>query len=373
MKLFYFANKFFPGKSANSVQIMEMCEAFKNNNIDITLVGFKSKEFRGMENLLKSYGIKNKFNICLLEKVPTYYLREIKLFFYFLMNRDKIDFIYTRSLLFSVFVKLFFRKKKLIYELHDLAKSILFKIFLKNSAKLLDYIVVISKRLKKELKAKYKITNVVCLPDGVSIRKFNINISKKTARKKLRLPINKYLVFYIGSFHRWKGIYTFLESEKYLDKKLKKKILYVVVGGKSKQEIENFKNLYKNIFFVGYVEHNKIPIYLKAADILVLPNSAKEKSANFKIAKYYTSPLKLFEYMCARRPIIASNLPSIREILNENNSVLVEPDNPKILAKGIEEIIKNKNLRKKIVKQGFIDVKQFSWDRRASKIINLYY
>jgi glycosyltransferase involved in cell wall biosynthesis len=55
-------------------------------------------------------------------------------------------------------------------------------------------------------------------------------------------------------------------------------------------------------------------MWQKAADALVLPNTAKED-----ISKYYTSPMKLFEYMASRRPIVATNIPSITEIINEEN------------------------------------------------------
>ena len=44
-------------------------------------------------------------------------------------------------------------------------------------------------------------------------------------------------------------------------------------------------------------------------------------------------------YMASKRPIVASDLPTIREILNEENAILVEPGNPKALAEGIEKVL----------------------------------
>jgi glycosyltransferase involved in cell wall biosynthesis len=77
----------------------------------------------------------------------------------------------------------------------------------------------------------------------------------------------------------------------------------------------------------------------------------------------------MFEYMASQRPIVASDLPSIREILNENNAVLIQPDNPKALAKGIESILKNPDFSAKISAQAYKDVQDYSWQKRTEKIL----
>lgn len=115
---------------------------------------------------------------------------------------------------------------------------------------------------------------------------------------------------------------------------------------------------------VGHRPHQEIPYWLKAADVLVLPNSAKEK-----ISRFYTSPLKLFEYMASGTPIVASDLPSIREVLNEKNAVLVKPDSPEFLTAGIMKVLENPYLSDKISKQAFQDVQNYTWEKRAEKIL----
>ncbi len=115
---------------------------------------------------------------------------------------------------------------------------------------------------------------------------------------------------------------------------------------------------------VGAKPHDEIPLWLRAADVLILPNTANED-----ISKYYTSPMKLFEYMASGTPIVASALPSIREILNENNAVLVESDNPEKLAEGIKKVLADAELAKKISKQAFADVQNRTWGKRAEEIL----
>ena len=116
---------------------------------------------------------------------------------------------------------------------------------------------------------------------------------------------------------------------------------------------------------LGYKPYSEIPYYLKAADILLLPNSGKTE-----ISKSWTSPMKMFEYMASKRPIIASNLPSIREILNEDNAILINPDDSKDLSKRINMALKNQSFSDKISIQAYQDVQKYSWFKRSKKIIN---
>ena len=69
--------------------------------------------------------------------------------------------------------------------------------------------------------------------------------------------------------------------------------------------------------------------------------------------------------MAAKRPIVASDLPSIREVLNEGNAILVEPDNPKALAQCIKKALTSDDVSQK----AFEDVQEYTWDKRVKKIL----
>lgn len=93
-------------------------------------------------------------------------------------------------------------------------------------------------------------------------------------------------------------------------------------------------------------------IFVKVADVMVLINFNKDVFSQF-----YTSPLKLFEYMALRRPIVASDLPATRKILNNNNAVLIKPDTPE-------------ELGNKIAEKPYQDVRKYTWKNRSRKTVS---
>jgi len=119
------------------------------------------------------------------------------------------------------------------------------------------------------------------------------------------------------------------------------------------------------LLLVEKVSHDIIPYYLKSADVLVLPNKKGDV-----VSEYYTSPLKLFEYMASNVPIVASNLPSIKEILNDENSFLFEANNQDDLLKKINYSLNNEEESRIKASKSFEDAKKYTWSERAVSIIN---
>jgi len=98
--------------------------------------------------------------------------------------------------------------------------------------------------------------------------------------------------------------------------------------------------------------------------VLVLPNSAQEP-----ISREYTSPLKLFEYMAAGRPIVASDLPSLREVLSHShNAWLVPPDDPAALAGALCTVRDDPALGSRLAAQASADIAAYTWDGRARRL-----
>lgn len=366
MKIIYIANVRLPTEKAHGLQIMKMCQAFSLANIDIELlipwrfnpIKEGPFDYYGVDKIFK---IKKLFSIDLVGLPFGFWIQSFSfsLVTFFYLFFKKADFIYSRDLLPLFFLSLF--KKNLVYEVHYLPGH--FWIY-QGLLKRVKALVVITQKLK-ELYQKEGISQekILVAPDGVDLDFFQISESQEKCRQKLNLPQDKKIVLYTGHLYRWKGVATLLKVAQNFQN-----ILFVFVGG-TQTDIKNFKFQVsdlklENVLVVGHRPHQEIPFWLKAADVLILPNSAKEK-----ISQYWTSPMKMFEYMAVERPIVASDLPSIREVLNENNAILVEPDNPQSLAQGIEKVLKNLDFSTKISNQALKDVQKYTWSKRVNNII----
>jgi glycosyltransferase involved in cell wall biosynthesis len=368
MKILYIANSRIPAEKAYSIQIMKMCEAFglQNKEVELILPTRKNKKFKNISPF-RYYSIKNKFKIKKIKTIDPVFLMKfpdgvyiklqliffsIGLFFYLLFKRNKSKYIfYTRDEYLLPLLQKF--SKKVIWEAHTLPN---------NTDRYISYwqkchrIVTISEALKDELQ-KLNITQekIIVEHDGVDLNNFQ---SLSSNSKTLGLPKDKKIVMYTGHLYDWKGVQTLVDAAQYLQDPSQ----VVFVGG-IKSDVEKNKSNVENLTFIPHQPPDKIPGYLNAAHVLVLPNSKKDKRS------YWTSPLKMFEYMASGKPIIASNLPSIREVLNENNAIFFKSDDPKDLAEKIKYVLNNPKIAETKANQAKKDIREYSWHKRAETIL----
>ncbi len=262
-------------------------------------------------------------------------------------------------------------KSKIFIELHNLPsmkyrKKRYFKILKKCKG-----LIVLTKFMQNELiRNNINSNNILYAPDAVDVNQFKVNISKLDARRILSLPNDIKIFLYIGKFHTLgneKGIPEIIKALKFL--KISNKYKLYIVGGPL-DRVNKYEEIIKQnqidpnqIKFYDRQEINKIPLWLKSADILLMPHPKGE------FYEKYVSPLKLFEYMTAKKPIIASNLKAIREILiHKKNSYLVEAGSPESISNAIKFLVENNDLAQKISRQAYDDVNNYSWLKRSKSI-----
>jgi glycosyltransferase involved in cell wall biosynthesis len=370
MKIFYIANVRLPTERAHGLQIMKMCEAFAANGADVELVAPERKNTEIKDDPFSYYSVKSIFSIRKIKSADflgrtlswghLFFWLDLFSFLYGLrrLNLPKDSVVYSRDAI--LLLPFSGREYKRVLELHSLTRV---NYFWRKLAKRTDKVIVLTKILKDEVvKMGFSSEKILVAPDGVDLEEFGKIQSQDEARRELGLPLGEKIVLYTGHLYSWKGASTVAEAAKSFDSKT----LFVFVGGVD-LELAKFKKDYgqsANIKIIPFQKHSLMPKYLAAADILTIPNSAKSK-----ISTSYTSPLKLFEYMASGRPIVASDLPSLREILDDSLCLFAEADNPESFAKQIKKLIEDKPLGNRLATKSLAVVKNYSWRSRAEKIL----
>ncbi len=381
MKMLYIANIRLPTEKAYGIQIMKMCEAFSrirrqvNADIDVTLVvpTRRNTQFAHTDPFVY-YGVERSFTIKRINIFDPWWLMRlpqgiyiktqafcfiVKLFleFYFQKKYETDAIAYTRDEYLLPLLHKFF--PRVVWEAHTLPSHP--KRYIRSWRKC-RHIIAITKGLKDALVKQGVYPELIMVaPDGVDIAKFQIPNSKFQIRQELGLPQDKKIILYSGHLYEWKGVQTLADAARLLDDRF----LIVFVGGTSR-DIKRFADRNKSalhIKILGYQPHYLIPHYLNAADALVLPNSAERDDA-----RLYTSPMKLFEYMTAHTPLIASRVPALQEILNDRNAIFFKPDDPRDLANVIQKVIGNSDIYDAYWKQANKDVMQYAWLTRVQRI-----
>lgn len=367
MKFYYIANYRFPSERAHSIQVAENCQAFADSGYELVLLAPQrrasiQKDFFEFYGLKKNFSIRKIFCVDLLDKFPnrfTFWLQNItfNLSILFTLRHQTYSIIYSRDFLSVIFLALLGRE--LVFEVHNISTHLG---FLRN--KLFNKVryVVISHGLKEALiKIGIGSNKIFVAPDGVNTDKFLINstVEKNDLKKKFHWPLDQKIILYTGQLYKWKGVDVLLAAASSL-------LGYqVCIVGGSVDQIDQLKKKFQadNIFFMGQQAYNNLPLLLQAADCLVLPNSSKEK-----ISRYYTSPMKLFEYLSSGVPIVAADLPSIREIVSEKEVYFFEADNPQSLAQSVESVFVDPVVTKIKTLASQKKAEEFSWKNRVDKI-----
>lgn len=231
-----------------------------------------------------------------------------------------------------------------------------FNFFVYRIIPLLRSIVVISKGLKDSYVAKgISPEKIVVAHDGIVLSAFRNPEEKMVARKRLGLPLDEKIAMYIGSLETWKGYRTFLAASH-----IAQNVLFVVIGGKD-DNLPKLRAAHPNVRFLGFRPYAELPDNQQAADVLVVPNTA-----NDEVSARFTSPLKLFAHMASGIPIVASDLPSIREIVSDESAILVVPDDPLRLAEGIQKALRDGSAKSVRAKE---EVLEYVWECRAKRIL----
>ncbi len=374
MKIIYLANVRLPTEKAHGYQIVRTAAAMVAAGAEVELVVPKRRNPKlGGEDVFAHYGVTQQFPIRWLPNldlirgkmnrfigplafwVQTWtFARSVKKY----LRTAQADWIYGRDELLLDQLQELPAGARLAVELHALPSG--------RYAKLLqraDRIIVITRAIKDGLVGQgITAAKIFVAADAVDLAAYAGLLDKNMARTQLGLSASEHRAVYTGHPYAWKGVYALAEASRYLTNGWRVQLVGGVAGDLT--PLRRFVQA-QRLDRVEILPHQSRPDllqYVAAADVVVLPNSAKTE-----ISRLYTSPLKLFEYLAAGRPIVASDLPSIREVVSEREVIFVKPDDPQDLARGIRQAVEQPQEDRVAAARAL--VKKYTWEVRARSIL----
>ncbi len=194
--------------------------------------------------------------------------------------------------------------------------------------------------------------NIVIVPNRVNLQLFKSNKNSYD----LSTPIK---IISIGRFVEQKGYDIAINAIKQLSIKYNIE-LYLIGGGALYEKYESLSEGYKNIKIIKWIEQRELRILLEQTDIYIQPSKPYLGEA---------MPRTILEAMAMKLPIVSTNIAAIPGILNETNSILINPNSVDELVKAIKKLIEDNSLREKIATQAYKDVvEKYEWN----KVFELY-
>ncbi|QPN91397.1 glycosyltransferase family 4 protein [Proteus vulgaris] len=380
MKIAYLDPYPVPDLRVASLQILQNVDAFARAGAHVTLVTPKG-QYRDSDILGRAIHP----NASLVS------LRDIRRKWYFPFNSQKlfslqitrwvkqnnVDALFTRNLKLACYLCENYPDIPLFFESHEIfaqsfAESHSFE-KKKNRAKYhkllkmekLVYsqatgVFVLTSLLRDDIVSQYQVTTpITVVPDGVDLHAV---ADHQIVPPKLNQPITE--VLYLGSLHKWKGIPTMMRAMKYLDN------ARLNIAGGTPEQIGGLTLLAQEmdvkdkVNFLGFIDPKKRFEAIAMHDICVLPLTLTS------IGSRYTSPLKLFEYMAMEKPVVISDFPSIRDVVDEKAVSFADSGDAQSFAKQIIQLRENpQRAKEKTTHARSLVENYYNWDKRAETIL----
>jgi glycosyltransferase involved in cell wall biosynthesis len=383
MKIVYPVSSRFPTEKANGYQIAQMAKEFSLLGHSVTILSPYqampsrpeiSEWYKAVTDSYKHLELGKYdflYSFLWLGKL-SFYLQQLyfslQFFIYIRQHRDSV--VLTRKPWLGFLASILHIPA--FYECHDwLGKGARMQLWM--CTFFTGIIVTNSYIYEAFVTAGFDKSRLLKAPNGVAKEIFDVEISKEEAIK--RLPVSdslkgvlqeKKVLLYTGSYKTMgvdKGIQDILSSMS----KIGNEYVFVAVGG-SEADISYYERLAAStgvadkVHLLGRFAQEELALFQKVAEVLLMPFPDK---AHYR---YHMSPLKTFEYLLSKRPIIASRLPSIEDIIPHDAAYWCDPDNPESLAKTITAICADYQKAQVVALRAYEIGKEKTWQQRASHI-----
>jgi glycosyltransferase involved in cell wall biosynthesis len=362
-RIAYLSQSVIPSRDANSVHVMKMCDALASVGCDVTLVACRGSEDAGL-SVHEFYGTSTRVNLELVPKRTSVVSRTLSSAIAAVrVRRRGIAAAVGRDLAGCYAAALL--GLPVSYETHEPStqvtgmKRLIFHRLVKHPK--FRRLIVITRTLEADYRRRFNIPadRILVAPDAAS--EPAPSIAPLTGRGALAIG-------YVGQLYQGKGmeiIGPLAERCAWAD--------FHVVGGRD-EDVEFWRARYgslKNLHFYGFVPHRSTDAYRNAVDVLLAPFQPRITIAGEGDIAGWTSPLKLFEYMAAGKPILCSDLPVLREVMRDaENCLLLPPDDLDAWSAALARLRDDSDLRARLGRCARADfLEHYTWNARAARVL----
>jgi glycosyltransferase involved in cell wall biosynthesis len=388
-RLIYISLARFPTEKAHGLQIAQNCEAFAQAGYDVRLWVSDRRntaEMQSIRDLHAHYGVQPNFRI---ERIPgldlyglargnlrleriAFYLHVLTFCMFLLMRLPftRADVYYTRDEYVLWALSWFVPAHRLVYEAHLFSPEGRGAWLQRQVTQRAGSVIAITPYLQQALIEKRGAdpNRIISAHDGIRAARFAAAITRTDARQQLGWNQDILIAGFVGRLHMLtvgKGTELLVDALANCED-----IAIALVGGPDEmaQELRRRWQTHNlpvdHFLYSGQVAPDRVPLYLAAMDICVMPHPYTEQFA------YYTSPLKLFEYMAAGRAIIASDLPGWSDVVQHEQTALLFPaGDSAALAACLRRLQEDSELRQRLGAAARARAfAHYTWEARAQSI-----
>jgi len=298
------------------------------------------------------------------------------------MVLHKVDILYVREMVLSltpfILSKIF--KKPMITEINgDLLNEYKFAgypQFILVAMRLVEMIVCkasqrlvcVTEGLRDIFQNRYRVPGekIRVIPNGTDTDRFH-PLDRDTCRQRLGIDLTIRVVGFVGTFVPHQGLSDLVSSARLTLEKSPDVNFLLVGDGPMRNEIVHMveaMGLMDYFLFPGAVPQEKVVFFINAMDVCVAPFT---RSRNERIG---LSPLKIYDYMACGKPIVASDIKGVGDLLRKNDiGLAVTPEDPASLAKAVLLALDDQNLASRCLQRApAIIKKSFTWQITAQKV-----
>ncbi|MCP5022772.1 MAG: glycosyltransferase family 4 protein [bacterium] len=373
------ANTRIPSQRAQSLQVMHAGQAFVDRGLSTTLLHAKRRgtTVLGQGALSTYYGLPSDSQLrveavsCVdgIDSVPTclqFLPARLQEWTFASRAAKRVDAQFPDALVLTREIETAYRLKPrpgIFWEVHRVPGGRWRRGLMARAMPALAGVIAISGGVQDDLvRLGVPESKILVEHDAFHSQRFEGLPGKAAARKRLSLSADAQLVVYTGGLLAWKGVEILVQAAAQMPD-----VDFVIVGGMD-ADVKRLRGLaagLPNVHLLGFLDPGQVPLYLVAGDVGVVPNRSQPA-----ISSRYTSPLKVFEAMAIGLPLVVSDLPSMRDILSDEDACFVPPDDPNSLVQGLRRVFSDSKLRQRLGICLSRRAQQHTFDARAVRLLD---